>query len=142
MLKAIIFIIILTIVNLGALAFVFMEVGSPMEARARAMDSKRIIRLNALKSYVDQYMYTKKLLPNSLDEMKETIYDKSSLIDPESSEAFEYTLINSTSYQLCASFNADSKKGDPSMLYVSQNSPFTTYTKGRYCFTLTGPKYY
>lgn len=133
MTKAIVMIIILTSINVVALVFVFAEIGSPFEARLRELDSQRIQRLSLLKSQIDNYIYTNKRVPNSINDIKLST-GKETLLDPEDLTPFEYIPTNTTTYQLCAIFAVDSRENSTEYLVYS-GSPFQTYTKGRYCFT-------
>lgn len=125
----------------------FFLAGAPSKERARRFDTQRVNDLQSLASAIDQ-VYNSSTnggkLPKSLDELKtrRDVY-VSSLLDPESNEAYEYEATGDTTYKLCANFKTDGTSIDtannPRGIYPAPvgGTDFWSHPIGKKCFDVT-----
>lgn len=108
------------VVAAGAVIGSFFIIGTPAERRAKNLDNTRVERLSNLRSAIQNYYGFKggpghQKLPASLDQLAadtNTYIAPDGMIDPVTKERFTYKVLGATSYQLCASFDSEFKKGD------------------------------
>lgn len=133
----------------GALAFVaatiigaFFVVGSPAQNRALRFDSRRVDDLNTIQWHIISYWQSKQVLPTNLEETKDPISGYMLPVDPESGVAYEYKVLGLRSFELCATFSADSLmspvggKTVPVDYYGNPNDSWQ-HKAGRTCFERT-----
>src|SRR5689334_14627785 len=118
----IIVLIVVTILSVLAGIYGFSRIPSPAKQHAIKLDHKRIADLANIQYSITDYAQTNDALPTSLDQVKTQRYSTTPLekTDPETNVPYEYTVISSTSYQLCATFTTDSSKEDANY-YDSDN---------------------
>lgn len=102
-------------VIIAVLIFAFNLTGSPFLARGVNLDKARESALGTFTSTINVYYQKNFSLPQSLrDAMKSYVgyYSSSGTFpkDPESGEDYDYKIISSTGYQLCAIFSTDSEE--------------------------------
>ncbi len=149
------------LVILGAAFFIG---ASPQTQRAEKFDQQRMDHLSSVQSQVIGFWQAKKALPNTLDEMNNTLQGYIIPKDPETSKAYTYKKTGELQFELCATFgtksyNYDEEKAAGNVidsrgtaedakvasLSVAPYDPYQTWlhTKGEYCFTRTiDPDYY
>jgi len=92
-------------VSIGALVVLilgFLVNGSPSSVRAERFDQMRVSDLQQLQYSVTYYFQAKQMLPNTLQDLNTT------MVDPETKMAvYEYRKINTTKFELCATFSGD-----------------------------------
>jgi hypothetical protein len=118
-------------------AWFFME--SPREARNRRLDQIVINNIYSLESAVNSYYDTKNVLPNSLDDIKNSpeIYYNSAeeaMVDPETGTAIKYIKIDATHFEFCATFRTSSYEENgtrPTMAYANGSKE---HEAGYQCF--------
>ena len=105
--------------------------GSPTEERARRMDDRRVADLQAIVAATDLYWTRHSRLPATLDDLTAEPGVKISTGDPVSSEIYGYQPVDSTRYEVCASFERESRETsrDP-------ESNLWAHGSGRQCFRL------
>lgn len=118
------------------LAFVWGVViaGSPMSERQRKFDERRIedfrtinneVR-NAVVDYTGPTPLLSRPLPVSLDEVSQIAqYQRPQIVDPETGTLYEYRVVDETSFELCAQFNA---------VRDESYDIFWNHPAGRHCF--------
>jgi hypothetical protein len=123
---------IISVIVIAAIIFGFTQVGLPATQRDQSTDQARISGLSTLGSSVQSYYYSNRKLPASLA----VLPNISSLKDPETGKIYEYKIIGSTSYQLCATFKTDTTKENSSngLSTLSYNNSSQKHPKGYYCF--------
>lgn len=135
----------------GALAIMtviagFFIVGTPGQIRALRIDQERVSDLQNIQYQVANYWQQKRALPGNLTALNDPLMGFSVPMDPETNEAYEYSVVSPTSFTLCATFNVPSKdmtgKGEYPMYDSSYPAPFGEmesfkHDAGRTCFTRT-----
>lgn len=120
-------------VVLVAVAVGLMVIGSPADIRQERLDNVRSQDLQNLANAVRLYRTRHGAFPDRLERISE---DGSPLFarfrDAESGTPYEYKVVNSTSYELCAQFSTVSD----SARRPFGNSIFWTHPRGRHCFSV------
>lgn len=113
-----------------ALGFYF--VGSPAQQRLIRLDEERISDLSMIQSEVTNYYIQTGELPISMEELKNGFYNFTAPTDPMTNENYSYTVKDELTYELCATFSADSiETPKRSFAYYSDN---WEHTAGNTCF--------
>ena len=114
--------------------------GSPGRARARELDAQRLEDLHSIERSVSQWAWDHRRLPATLEEvMASPTVTGVRFRDPVAGTPYEYRLLDSLRYELCATFDAPdslSPRGDP-----GGTSAFWKHYRGRTCYTLDVPVY-
>ena len=105
--------------------------GSPMEERARRFDNRRVEDLEGIVDATELYWTRHSRLPVSLDELTAEPGVRIKIADPENSETYGYQAVDSTHYEVCASFEQESGE-------TSSNSArnLWAHDSGLHCFTV------
>jgi hypothetical protein len=117
----------LVVLALGAGAYV---IGSPADARVYRMDQRRVDDLRQLSYAMSAYWTTHKALPPSLDSLPSDGWSSARLRDPETGTAYELTLVQDSTYSLCATFRRASE--DDGQAFRDR----WFHPAGRQCFAL------
>ncbi|MFH1820615.1 MAG: DUF5671 domain-containing protein [Candidatus Nealsonbacteria bacterium] len=100
---------ILSFVVLMSIACGFFIIGTPAEQRQRKFDEQRISDLQMLQSQIINYWTRKELLPQNLNELEDNISGFIVPKDPQNDLAYEYIIIDTFSFELCATFKTSTK---------------------------------
>jgi len=116
-----------------------LAIGSPRQERLRKLDSKRVDDLIRLSSEIAAYHRERHALPESLGVVMELPSSDLGLVrDPATGEAYGYRIVDSTRYELSATFDtvdsATTRTGD-----WREKPLFWRHAAGRRTFTLTIP---
>lgn len=122
------------VVVAAAIVAGIVELGPPSEERARRLDSRRVSDLQRLSSAILYYRDQKGRLPASLDELSSLANVSVDVRDPERGESYGFRVLDDTSYQLCATFDRDSKEDQR-----SYGREFWAHAAGTHCFTQKVP---
>ncbi|HUE72496.1 MAG TPA: DUF5671 domain-containing protein [Pirellulaceae bacterium] len=142
-----------TIVGLSmTLGFVMVE--SPLAARLRRFDERRVSDLQAIADAIERMSIErdfdgdhrnarlKRPLPESLDQLNEWLRDDFSrqvtLFDPQTAKPYEYRVKSETTYELCAEFSLSDTVGRTSWSYGSSRE--WNHPSGRHCFEINALK--
>lgn len=87
----------------------FFIIGTPQEQRARRFDEQRVGDLQTLQSQIVNYWTQKETLPSDLDSLKDSISGFTAPRDPETDAPYEYRVLNSLAFELCATFKTSTK---------------------------------
>lgn len=134
---------ITSILALGMLALGFYMVGSPAHQRQIRMDERRLNDLQAIQGEVINYWQLKRVLPASLDDLKNDINGFHAPLDPETNSAYEYSILKPLKFNLCAIFNqenllnTDALKSAMPLYYDYGNSNNWQHPAGKSCFERT-----
>jgi hypothetical protein len=112
--------------------------GSPGRERLRVMDARRVEHLKSITGAVETYADGHRRLPAALTDL---IGPNSQtgrwLRDPATQKPYEYRILDSLSYQLCATFDIADSLAGPGV--YGEVSEFWRHPAGRWCFTVQVP---
>ena len=120
---------VLALVVLGSVIAGFFIIGLPSEQRDRRFDERRINDLQMTQSQIVNYWMQKEALPESLNDLEDSISGFLMPKDPQTELSYEYNVIDPLSFELCATFKTSSE--DFSSSY--RGSPYfyiESYPKG------------
>lgn len=128
----------------GALVAGILSIGSPDRQRNVRFDEQRVNDLALLQSQIVTYWQGKKVLPTGLDSLDDPLLGFAVPFDPETEAVYEYASTGAASFQLCADFSLESKKGGNPM-ETKPRAPFPVgmmdqnweHGAGRHCFDRT-----
>lgn len=130
--------ILIALVVVLALGYGLSQTGGPRQNRMERLDEERLSRLSDLQRAVHLYYKQKKTLPKDLEAARSYLssrYDSGLPVDPDTGAAFEFRLLTPGSYELCAVFQTDNRKGAPD--YDSPNDDYLSWgghAEGHQCF--------
>ena len=93
----------------------FWLAGSPFKQRAIRFDNERVGHLQTIQGQTVNYWIQKSRLPNTLDDLVDTISGFRPSVDPETGIAYEYKVSGKLDFELCASFNLPSSAAQVSV---------------------------
>lgn len=118
--------VVVVVVGAAIAAGIFL-LGAPSEERARRLDERRIADLQAMSSSVRLYHKKYERLPASREEAAGEPGVILETRDPVTDEPYAYRVVDSTTYELCATFDRPS---------ADRVAGFWSHGAGRQCFTL------
>ena len=92
-------------VVIAAVVAGLLVLGSPRDERARRFDESRLTDLQQLRTAIDLHYRREGALPDSLEELARRSPLPVRMTEPEGGRLYDYDVIDSTSYRLCATFN-------------------------------------
>ena len=104
---------------------------SPAEERSRRLDERRVDDLRDIARKLDIYWTREGALPSSLEELANESGVFLELFDPESGQPYEYRVLSSNTYELCAEFARDTAE-EQGRFYRNHWS----HGPGRQCFQM------
>ena len=109
--------------------------GSPEAERMRRADQQRINDLQQISYAVDAYWNRVQALPASLDDLAKNpdVYLQN-IRDPRTTQPYEFRSTGAQSYELCATFDADSTSGPDHPIAATET--FWTHGPGHRCYAL------
>lgn len=87
----------------------FFIVGTPATQRDRKFDEQRVIELQTLQNQIINHWTRKEALPENLSALEDSISGFVVPKDPETDISYEYSIADSLSFELCATFKTSSK---------------------------------
>lgn len=134
--------IILAVFALGSIITGFFIVGTPTDQRNRRFDEQRVQELQMIQGQVVNYWTLKKSLPADLSLLQDNISGFVVPMDPETKIAYEYKIIDSLKFELCATFAlaSDDRQGSRGPYYATPFDSFQqnwSHEAGRACWTRT-----
>ena len=138
-----VFIGTVTLAVAAAVILGFVIIGSPTAERTRRFDQQRINDIQQISYAVDAYWTQVKTLPPSLSSlMSNNFYYVSNISDPLSKQPYEYRIVSTSTYELCANFESNSKETSNLQKDVPMYSPYPSnmeifwkHGQGRVCAT-------
>lgn len=117
----------------------FSVIGSPRTQRLIKYDAQKISDLQNIQGQVTSYWQSKGKIPQSLDDLKDSLSYYPLPLDSQTSLPYEYKATGLTTFELCATFNKNSGS------YINTTYPTMggiqndnwKYTAGHYCFSRT-----
>jgi len=104
---------------------------SPAQERLRRLDERRVDDLRSISVELDFYWTREGTLPSSLEELADEPGVFIELYDPETGQLYEYRVLGSNTYELCAQFSRDTAE-ERNRFYRENWS----HSPGRQCFEL------
>lgn len=118
---------------LAVIIYIFVTKGTPGTIRAEKFDQTRQQDISRLKGSIENYYFKNKKLPNSVADLAEG--SSSVKKDPETNNDYVYVPGEDLNYQLCATFNLESKETENSRYQNYYDQEFK-HPKGYHCFDL------
>ena len=132
--------VVAVLVVATSLGLGFWIVGSPMEARNRKLDERRISDLNHIYSSIQNYIFMYHHAPDKLKALgriagsSDTDYSwKPDIKDPETRKEYGFRKIDTEQLELCAEFKTDTTTEHE---FFGGDARFQRHKKGHVCFTL------
>jgi hypothetical protein len=101
--------IAVAILALGTIIAGFFIVGTPAQARLARFDAQKVSDLQNIQSQVITYWQAKQKLPTAIGELDNSLAFGTVPVDPQTGAPYEYHKTGTLSFQLCATFNAESR---------------------------------
>ncbi|MFH1401851.1 MAG: DUF5671 domain-containing protein [Parcubacteria group bacterium] len=119
----------------------FFIIGTPATQRDRRFDDQRASDLSILQDQIVNFWMQKQVLPQDLSALEDSISGFIVPKDPETKLPYEYDVISSLSFELCATFKtASSAQNSAKERFLPYGDPYSqnwSHEKGRICFTRT-----
>ncbi|WP_243309913.1 hypothetical protein [Fundidesulfovibrio agrisoli] len=131
--RANLFLAVMGVAVLLALAAGLSAIGTPEEARMLRLDRQRVDHLRSISNAMENYQRSHESLPASLEQIQQPSgFSGLHLNDPETKQPYEYKPLGQDDYELCAQFqtvlNARTDE--------SGGNPLWYHGTGRQCFKL------
>jgi len=134
---------ILSFVVLVSIICGFFIIGTPTEQRQRRFDEQRVSNLQTLQDRIINYWIQKETLPQNLSKLEDSISGFIAPADPESDIAYEYHIIDTLSFELCATFKTSTENFSSTAKNTKYSYPYDSFQQRwehkaeRTCFTRT-----
>ncbi|WP_271678813.1 hypothetical protein [Thermomonas mangrovi] len=119
------------VATLGAALWV-ME--SPSKQRDRRIDERRTGELTAIANAVDAWRASKASLPPSLAILAAEPGASLAVVDPVDGTPYEYRIVSTSRYRLCARFATTTSSGDADGAPMFRATTEWQHPAGRHCF--------
>ena len=103
--------VIIATVGLG-----FDIIGSPFAQRSKRFDERRVSDLQTIQNYITNYWQNKEKLPTNLRDLEDPLLGVIIPVDPETGGQYEYRIIASLKFELCATFKDEVERARYSAL--------------------------
>ncbi|MCP6720272.1 MAG: DUF5671 domain-containing protein [Patescibacteria group bacterium] len=99
------------VIVLGAIfiVFGFFKAGSPFAERVRRFDERRVQNLQSIQRELINYWQAKESLPQNLSGLRDDIRGFVPPRDPETGEAYSYSVLGDKQFELCATFKTSNE---------------------------------
>jgi len=128
---------LLALTVLGSVIAGFFIIGLPSEQRARRFDERRVNDLQMLQSQIVNYWAQKETLPENLNTLEDSISGFVAPKDPQLELPYEYNIIDSLSFELCAFFKTSTKDFESSYKGLFSFQQNWDHEAERTCFERT-----
>ena len=131
-----------------SVVYSFFVMGSPFQAREKNIDNIRVSNLQQIQYEIINFWQAKSRLPANLDELSDPTRGVAVPRDPETGEAYTYTITGDLSFDLCADFKTassgvHSEGGYSRPKSVDAMNDNWSHTVGETCFHRTiDPDFY
>jgi len=138
---------VIAVVGLGVVTGFFVA-GSPQVERLRKLDQRRVEDLQNIQSQIIFFWQQKNVLPNSLDDLRDSISGYIPPQDPETKAVYEYSKLGDLKFKLCADFKTEAGPNSATTPVLvgpmgeqigkaSMGNESWQHTKGLVCFDRT-----
>jgi hypothetical protein len=133
--------IVIIAVSLGIIGGLILS-GSPAKERLRTLDRRRSDQLSQLINGLDTYWNNKGILPTSLLALQQEpgYLSSDTFLDPVTQQPYPYRVMSSTTYELCAIFDTDTRadQNQPNSISAPDGPIYPSpHPAGPFCFTRT-----
>lgn len=97
-----------SVIVAGLIVIGLILIGSPSELRKQNDDIVRVEHLNFIQSEIINFWQSKSRLPENLSELNDPLLGFETPNDPKTETAYEYTILDANTFELCATFATDS----------------------------------
>lgn len=97
------------ILAVGTIVAGFFIVGTPAQARLARYDAQKVSDLQNIQSQVVTYYQAKQKLPATLSDLNDSLAYSGIPVDPQTGAAYGYESTGALSFNVCATFNAESR---------------------------------
>ena len=114
--------------------------GSPREQRMKRLDGERVSDLQSIQWQVVNYWQKKSILPNTLNDLEDSISGYVVPIDPSTDKSYTYRAKGKLAFELCATFDLSSEKSQINNTRYPVKSIYGEtweHDKGEACFERT-----
>lgn len=111
--------VITTFVVVGLVVTGLFLMGSPSKLREANDDLQRVDNLNFIQSELISYWQAKETLPENLDDLNDPLRGFEVPTDPKTSESYKYSVLNPTTFELCATFATENLDNGSSRGYLT-----------------------
>jgi hypothetical protein len=132
------------VVVLAAIVVGLFVAGLPQDQRLKKFDERRVEDLQVIQNRLVFYWQSKQTLPVTLNELEDDISGFTVPVDPKTEESYEYEVIDSLKFKLCAIFEAESFADYDRDVIYEPRSPASSdgwyvweHGIGRVCFDRT-----
>ena len=113
----------------------FFIAGSPAKERLFRFDEQRVSDLQMIQSQIVNFWQRKERLPDTLDELNDTISGYKAPVDPQTAAAYEYGKKAELIFELCATFNLPGgQQINRAPFYPHDLGQTWEHKEGRVCF--------
>lgn len=114
----------------AAIIVAIIVLGSPMQQRQLRLDERRVRDLSTIANSISFYASTHETLPPDLSALGKQPGSRCAPVDPDTGTPYEYAVLGTESYRLCAVFAMPS----PDMALPYREGEGWTHGSGRQCF--------
>ncbi len=115
----------------------FLALGSPRALRAMRDDQTRIQNLQTIQSSIVRHWQSKNVLPQTIEQSQDSLGYYNLPTDPRTGVSYEYKVTGGTSFELCATFEANPDPASIRSYAAMSDFDRWDYKKGRTCFSRT-----
>lgn len=126
------------IVAIAVIVYGFYLAGSPFKQRLVRFDNQRVSDLQIIQSQIVYHWQQKNKLPQSLDELKDSISGFIPPFDPDTNQTYEYKVTGNLSFELCSDFALSSSEESSNLPQRFPQARFGEnweHADGRVCFS-------
>lgn len=125
----------------------FFIVGTPSELRGLRYDAQRVSDVQSIQYQIVYFWQLKETLPAALEELNDPLSSYIVPVDPETGAAYRYVRTSDSSFDLCATFSAETPDTAGQGQFPSRDIAYTswgpqmdenwTHGAGEHCFSRT-----
>lgn len=101
------------LITIASIVVGFMVIGSPADQRAYRYDAKKITDLQSIQWQVINHFQMKGVLPKALTDLEDSLSYQKLPVDSQTGKTYDYKSTSALTFELCADFNRETRKGIP-----------------------------
>ncbi|MDO8664188.1 MAG: DUF5671 domain-containing protein [Candidatus Liptonbacteria bacterium] len=125
------------VIALAVIVCGFYFAGSPFKQRSVKFDNQRVSDLQTIQSQTVYYWQQKEKLPQSLNDLKDSISGFIPPSDPDTNQPYEYRVTGNLSFEFCSEFalSSDESAATQRYAYPTGIKDNWNHSAGRVCFS-------